>query len=455
MISRAKIFIRYTALIAWGAWAIGSTFFLFYKNADFDFIITYLFYLLFAGFLMWVSRHDLLSPLGLIVLNGFIAFGLNLPLFYGENRNIVTSDYTSMTITDGMLSKVLIVFLITTTGFVLGYYSLLHKYYPIKKLILIKSTSRKVTPLSFLIIFVILVAACIIRKTFHLGEAGAQPTIPYAGYLQYILYDGVLLLAIWYTAQALRQGKLYIVLGLILLLSMAISQALLSWRGGVIQIIYVTAGLFWYQVNRHQKKPPVSLAWLVILLLSANFVIELGNQVRTADEVGGQQHFAKSMGNFIESVIYRGQGTTRLAGVVDYFGDLTIFNHFFIVDLISQQESATHYIDRKLYAVGPKQSHSVGASGPGGPYMGMGMVGVFLGYFLLGAFYRSAYKNIFVDRDNNILAIVLYSYLVFSLTGVLSENFGMGFIKNLIALFFEIYLLRFLITKKTSRAPAK
>ena len=204
-------------------------------------------------------------------------------------------------------------------------------------------------------------------------------------------------------------------------------------------------GIFWYQMPAGEKKP-YSFIWLMVLPLVAGSIVQFGNAVR-AERLGGEKEFAASTGDMIEKIAYRSQGTTRLAVVAEKLGPLTLFNDFLIVDLAEEGLTTTTYVDRKYYAVGVRQSHSVGTSGPGGPYVGMGLFGVLIAYMLLGAFYRAVYGCV-VDSDaryGNIVGTVLYSYLTFILSALLSENFGIAFIKNMIAVFALVVALKIFI----------
>jgi len=302
------------------------------------------------------------------------------------------------------------------------------------------------------------IVAGAIRIRFHLGEAGIQPILPYAGYFQYTLFDGTLLFCGWFLAQSLRQGGLYVLLGLSLLVMMAIVQALLGWRGGIAQIGWIMIGIFWYQVPI-RGKTKYSLAWLLTLPLVAGSIVEFGNAVRS-EHLGGEKIFATSTSDMIEKIAYRSQGTTRLAVVADKFGPLTVFNGFLIRDIYAEGLTITSYIDRRFYAVEAKQSHSVGTSGPGGPYVAMGLFGVAVAYMMLGAIYRSVYDCV-VDSEGssgNLVATVLYCYLMLMLSTLLSENFDIAFVKNMTAVCAIILLMKMLIDggrdSRTNLRPA-
>lgn len=452
--SRSKLMVTTLVFIAWVGWGLSSTIMLLLANAATQFIALYVVYLLFGAVLLAACRRDILAPPGLFTLTGLFAFGLSIPLIYRGDRFLDTSDYTSFLITDESLFKVLVIVCVAQAAFVLGYYLNLLRFVPISRFLRTAPATRRVSVGAYLSAVALVVIAGAIRVRFHLGEAGIQPTLPYAGYFQYILFDGTLLFCGWFLAQGLRQSRLYVLLGLSLLVMMAVVQALLGWRGGIAQVGWIMIGIFWYQMPI-QGRTKYSLVWLLVLPLVAGSIVEFGNAVRS-ERLGGEKIFATSTSDMVEKIAYRSQGTTRLAVVADKFGPLTLFNDFLITDIYAEGLTITTYVDQRFYAVVAKQSHSVGTSGPGGPYVAMGLFGVLIAYMALGALYRSVYDcAVHSDRaSGNIVATILYCYLILILSGLLSENFDIAFIKNMTAVAAIIILLKTLINKGTGAGAA-
>jgi hypothetical protein len=448
-VSRSRFIVTTLVFIAWAAWGLTATVMLVLANAATAFVAVYAGYLLLGAALLVACRRDVLAPPGLFTLAGLFAFGLSLPLIYRGNRYLDTSDYTSFVITDGSLYKVLVIVCVAQAAFVLGYYLKLLRFVPIDRWLRTGAATRPVSIAVYLLLAILVIVAGAIRVKFHLGEAGIQPTLPYAGYFQYLLYDGVLLFCGWFLAQSLRQGWLYTCLGLSLLVMMAIVQALLGWRGGIAQVGWIMIGVFWYQVPV-RGRIRYSLIWLLLLPLIAGSIVEFGNAVRS-ERLGGEKIFATSAGDMIEKIAYRSQGTTRLAVVAENFGSLTLFNDFLIADIYAKGLTITNYVDQRFYAVVAKQSHSVGTSGPGGPYVAMGLFGVLIAYMVLGGLYRAIYDCVvrLSIGSGNIVATVLYSYMILIMSGVLSENFDIAFIKNMIAVSAILLTLKIFIKKRT------
>jgi hypothetical protein len=79
----------------------------------------------------------------------------------------------------------------------------------------------------------------------------------------------------------------------------------------------------------------------------------------------------------------------------------------------------------------------------------MGLFGVAIAYLALGAFYKWVHSCV-VDagsRSGNIVATVLYSYLIFLLLSLLAENFDIAFVKNMTAVAAFLFILKVCINK--------
>jgi len=437
--------IRYIVLSVWFAWIIVALILLFNAGSSTALISLYAVYLLFGTTVLLLKRKDLLSPPGIFTLGALVGFGLNIPL--------IVSGYLipDRPISDDTMVKVLVVLLCANAGFMAGYLVKLHKLMPTNWIVAVKSPARTVGIGSYILLACWVLIAGFIRIRFHLGEAGIQPLIQSgyikAGYIQYVLYEGVLILSLWYLSQALSRGSFYILLGISLLLGTTVIQALLAWRGGIAHILVLTIVLFWYEKKMYQKHNAGFFLWLVLPVLLLNPIIEYGNAIRV-QRLGGDIKFTRE--DYARKLLMRSQGTVRLADVVDYFGPVTFTNNFFIVELSAKGLSTTKFIDQKVYGVLPRQSNSFGTSGPGGPYVAMGLVGVFLAYALLGGFYRSIYRNIFISRTGalNAMSVVWYALLTYNLLALLTENFNISNIKTFIAIAAQVYVYKLFLYKR-------
>jgi hypothetical protein len=267
--------------------------------------------------------------------------------------------------------------------------------------------------------------------------------------MQYICYNGVLVLCLFFLAQGMRQSNIYTILGLIALLGIVLTQVLLSWRGGILHVLIMT--FFVFRGNQIQLKDKMfkPFIWLILLTLCAPVFIQYGNSVRS-EKLGGDKKFAQSASSFIFNVMNRTQGTTRLAVVVNDMQELKMTNDFKFIELYEKGLSTTRYIDIKLYGVLPNQSHSVGTSGLGGPYIACGLLGVIFAFFIFGALYRSSYECLKLGNSKNVFGIVWYSTMSFFLLDTLTENFNLSSVKYIIALSGIMFFLSRLLTKRDS-----
>jgi len=429
-------------LAGWAVWGIFSLMLFVSLGYSDDLLVSYVLYLFLGAVGLWGARRDLLAPTGAFILVAFSGFGMNIPLIAGGYIQLDGLDSSTLT-------KVMYILSCAHVGFMLGGLLPNTKFNPIRKIIEVDCSMRETSVKVFAILMLGLVGAAAVRKTFHLGEAGIQPDIPYAGVLQYLLYQGPLVMSVWFLAQGLVQKRSHALLGLSLLIGLAVTQAILGWRGGILYVLIIAAVPFWYQFKRVEMQKRYSMGWLMILIVLSSSIIQLGNGVRT-ERLGGESAFTKGNEEFIEKILLRAQGTTRLAEVIKHFGELSFTNGFLLEKLYVKDISATVYIDRAVYGVKPTQSHSVGTSGPGGMYTACGLLGVFGSYFLLGGFYRWSYFAMTNHEtcNVNVLGVVWYAFLIYMLFEVLNENFGVNALKMYFAVLAQIYTLKFLLKKK-------
>lgn len=429
----SKFFFHFT-VVFFSLWFCYSFFLL--VNSSQELLLLYLLYLILGIITIFAVREDILSPLGLFTLIAYQTFAMNIPLIASDALPILGH------IPEATLVKVLSILLIAQASFILGYVLPIYKAFPGDIITCSRHSPNtdSVSIFTFLAIAAIVGFSCLFRIKFHLGEAGAQPSIAYAGYFLYLLLNGVLIICIWYFIQGIRQSRLHTILSLSLLIIMASAQAYLGWRAGIIHILLLVLFAFWYNQLFFKNKSVKIVGWvLLIVLLIPNFM-QQANQFRT-QRLGGETEIAATPQDFFNKLVARSQGTTRLAAVADMIGPLSASNKFFIFELYSKGMSATKYVDMKVYNIGLKQSHSVGTSGPGSPYVAMGLSGVAMAYFLLGILYRSAYHTLKANAGRNPFTIVWYALLAYALFAILSENFNLNTLKLLTAEAVMIFLI--------------
>lgn len=440
-----KTGIGHSILVGWSLWAFFSLFLFIQSGTDDGLLISYFLYLIVGAVGLWGARKDILAPMGAFVLVAFSGFGLNIPL-------IATGHLPLIRIDDSTLTKVMIVVLYAHVGFMCG--SLLPNTYfnPIRKIIGTRNSTRGTSVAAFFGLLFLEIVAGIVRMKLHLGEAGVQPKVPYAGIFQFVLYHGLLMICVWYLVQGLTQKRMHTILGLVLLVGMAVTQALLGWRGGILNVLIIALVSFWYQFKLYDKQKKYSMGWLIILVFSSYSLIQLGNATR-AERLGGESSYAKSDSEFVMNIFTRSQGTTRLAEVVKHFGSLSFTNDFLVQKLLSQGLTTTKYVDKVVYGIEETRSHSMGTSGPGGPYTALGISGVLVSYFLFGMFYRLSYFAIanYKTTGINVFGLVWYAFLTIMLFEIVNENVSVNTLKMYFAVLTQLYFFKFLFRAPTPR----
>lgn len=392
-------------------------------------------YLLMCILTVATLRQNLLHPACLFIYVSLLGFGVNIPLF-------CTNFFPGVQYDDEVMQGVSLIILTSTGSALLGTI-IVPRFSEAPRSLKLHTPHPEVTFYRYLLCACGIALCGLIRLTFHLGEPGVQPRLPFAGILQFAFYEGAIIIALWYLSRGLQKGALHILCGLTLLAGVALIQALLGWRGGIVAMIMAATGVFILQDAYGKNRSPI---WLGILALAAVSLINLGNEIR-AEKLGGEKEFAKSEQGYITRVMYRGQGTSRLAEVVKYFGEVTPTNNHLYKELSEKGLSATAYIDREVYNIAKNQSNSIGTSGPGGPYVNFGLIGVFLAYLSLGIFFKIVYGLICVSNRDNPTGKIIYSYLILIAVQTQSENFGELQIKGIFAITFLGLSFNFLIQR--------
>ena len=129
--------------------------------------------------------------------------------------------------------------------------------------------------------FLWFVLAFIIRFNFKLGIAGEQPTIPFAGVLQYIFLDGSFIIFSYIFLKALEKKGTYLFFAFFLGLLIVVSQALLGWRGTIFKLINLIIVLSWFTMHKNFSLN-LPKKYLVIILITVPIFMQIGNTVRDA-----------------------------------------------------------------------------------------------------------------------------------------------------------------------------
>ncbi len=392
-------------------------------------------YIMMCTLTVTTLRQNLLHPACLFVYVSLLGFGLNIPLF-------CTNFFPGVQYDDEVMEGVSLVILTSTGASILGAI-ILPRFSKAPEVLKLHLPHPEAAPYRYLLCACGIALCGLIRLTFHLGEPGVQPSLPFAGVLQFAFYEGAIIIALWYLSRGLQKGPVHVVGAMGLLAGVALIQALLGWRGGIVAMLMAATGIFILQDAYSKNRSPV---WLAILAIAAVSLINLGNEIR-AEKLGGEKEFAKNEQGFLTRVIYRGQGTSRLAEVVKYFGEVTPTNNHFYKELAEKGFSATAFIDRELYNIAKSQSNSIGTSGPGGPFVNFGLIGVFLAYLSLGIFFKLIYNLIRASHRENPTAKIIYSYLIVIAVQTQSENFGELQLKGIFAITFLGLAFNFVIQR--------
>ena len=437
-------------------WAIYSTKLLLDAGST-PLLVAYQFYLVYLMVMAFICRANIMQPMGVSALVGFLAFGGNIPLF----ANGLLADIYP--IDTELLLKVLGVFALSQIAFALGtLFKIDRRFSPVHMLLHTKKVARNITGMHFFMLILFVIAAGAFRLKFNIGAAKAISPIPYSGYFHYGLLDGLLVVLLWFLAASLKKKNLgYTVLAGVSLMGLVVTQALLGWRGMIFRVVICVVVVFWFQKRLYHNERVRSFGWLIVLAMVGFFTIQLGHQTR-ARKMKAEENFSSSMTGFVDKILVRSQGTTRLAEVVNRFDKNPLTNDWFFLRLRQTRETATNYVDRTVYGVKSHQKHSVGCSGPGAVYLSAGLIGVGIVYFLWGIFYGNVYSQIGFEKSTppNLIAIALYAQMIDLLQYTNAENFDIGVLKKLAAVLAILYFSKIFVftgskKKKNWRQPVR
>lgn len=394
------------------------------------------------GFL-FVCREDILSPIGIATIWYIFGFLLSVPFYTASKQlNDVAPSSAAFTRTVGLSLVGLWAFAIgTISGFQII-------FRPIFRWI--TQTKRPLRPSGhgqFILVLIWLLLGAAIRLYFSVGRAAVESIIriaDIAGIVQFAFNDGSLILIGLFLYRSFERSKLFLMEGYILLIGYSVAQLLLGWKGAILGALLMFITVLWYQRGEQRHR---SLMWALILVLFIPATMQIGYSVR-AQETGVSKTYAADPTEFLLKTVTRLDGNARFAKVLEYETrgqGISLTNGFKIIPLIRSGMPTVQYADFYVHGIAPEQRTSAGASGPGGAYIALGLSGIIVGYFLLGAVYRSIH-NLVKNFSDPTLAIVLYGLMVYILVIFLAENFGVDqFIKRIFIVAIILILSRLLL----------
>ena len=393
---------------------------------------------------LFLSRKDILSPIGIATIWYIFGFLLCVP-FYTASQELhyIAPSSSALTQTVGLSLVGLLAFAI---GSISGFQRI---FRPIFRWITqTKTHLRPVGHGQFILVFIWLLLGGVIRLSLGIGQAREDSSIQIgniAGIIQFLCNDGGLILVGLFLYRSFGRGKPFLIEGYILLIGYVLVQLLLGWKSAILGALVLFIVLLWYQQGEQRHR---SLIWALILVVFVPVTMQLGYSVRTRYSDGISEIYAVGSKDFLLKVVTRLDGNARFAKVLDYETrgqGISLTNNFKLIYLIRVGLETVQYVDYYIHGIAIERKTSTGASGPGGAYIGLGLSGIILGYFVLGAMYRSVYKLI-DTLSNPTMAIVLYSLMVFTLISFFAENFRFSqFIKRIFIIAVILVLSRFLL----------
>jgi len=399
---------------------------------------------------LFISRKDVLSPVGIATIWYIFGFLLAVPFYICSQRLFYTAPSSSaFTQTVGLS-------LIGLWAFAIGAVSGFQRIFrPIFRWI--TQTKTPLRPLGhgqFIFILIWLLLGAAIRLYLNIGRATEESVIripKITGIIQFMFNDGSLILIGLFLYRSFEHRKIFIIEGYVLLVVYVITQLLLGWKGAILGALLMFITVLWYQRGEQRHR---SLMWALILVLFIPVTMQIGHAVRTRYYTGRSEKYFTSPMDFLLRTVTRLDGNVRFAKMLDYETrgqGISLTNDFKLYFLLRSGMTAMQYADIYVHRIALERKTSTGASGPGGAYIALGLSGIIVGYFLLGAVYPSIH-NLVKSFSDPTLAIVLYGLMISMLITFFAENFGVSqFLKRIFVSGIILVLSRFLLQSENSQ----
>ena len=404
---------------------------------------------------LFKTRRSPFSPKFIISFWFLVSYVFPLAFLINQVESNYLLGDKSMYSNVAILTESMIVVLIAYVGVLLATNIRLKKTFVLWKKTINRISKGSLNYLIIIICFVWFVLSYFLRKEYQLGVAGSQPIITsYAGVLQYLLFNGNIVILSYLFIYCFKNKKKYLFPVLLVAFTLIASQALLGWRGDVIKILLLLVSLFYFvkismkkinnKLTTRKKSIKISKKYVYISLILIPLMINMGDLNRS--EKIGRGFQETSILKYLTKFMLRGQGLTRLIYVVnEEDSSFSLTNNFFFLKL--EDMSSINYIDRKLYNIDPKYSNSTGGGGIGNSYLSMGLLGVFFTYFMIALVYHVFYNRL-INMGLNPFLVVCYGQMMMLLPNYIMENTGLFMLKEFLVIILLSYFYGVLINKK-------
>lgn len=392
--------------------------------------------------LLYCCRRDVFSPVGSGTLWYSLSFLLPIPFHVSPSAMDESAlSHSGLALSVGLS---LVGLLCYALGSVCGADAI---FRPIFRWV--TSTKAPLRPSShrqFILMVAWVIMAGAIRYGLRLestGGEGADAPARVAGVLAYTLKGGTLLLIGLFFYRA-RRGAIMMIEGFILVSGYAVVQMLMGWKSALLEPLVMFIVVLWYQQTLSHRRR--SLLWILIPLMLVPTSMSVGHAYRARIIEGTKSEYAASAREFALKIVSRVDGNYRFVAVLGHEMEgrgLSFTNDFKMFSLMSTGITTVSYADWYVFkhpVVGAATSS--GASGPGGAYIGMGLLGIVLGYLLIGAIVKALF-SVMTSLPDPSLAVALYGITVINLDALFAENF----LLSLLAKHYFLYAIVLIVAK--------
>jgi len=420
--------------------AIGASF-----RSNLDVAFSFLCFFVVSLFCIRLSGNDIVSPPAMLFIVGVVCF--TLPFAYLINGGSYTKHFSGSS-----YSKAYAVFVFGFLSFLIAYQANIMRLVSPTLIVGRKISHPKpnyvvntaVTSSALIVFYAI-------RIKYSIGLPGKLPGHVFAGIIYYLSTTFVVMYCVHnfitslFTPSTAREKTIAV----IPIFLYAIYQASLGWRGGTIVAFFLIPVLIWYRHVFHDLKFRIHhLGLFVLIVLFVYAVISLGamrrgtSMTESAFSVSPSEIILEYRVSFLR-IWQRFWGISFLETVTSFIDKNILTNNWLILDLMQDNMSANMYHNKVIIGDSLQKIHGNAATCTGSFLIMAGLVGVFMGNFIIGNVMRYLYDCLMNSKTDRVYSLLLYSSSILFFFSTIIAGFSLGTLKELFIIVTYVLMVRF------------
>lgn len=405
----------------------------------------FLFFFVISLFLIRLSRNDIVSPPAMLFFVGIVCF--TLPLVY-----LINNDSSLLYFFQRSYSKAYAIFVFGCLSFLLGYQANIGRMLSSALIVGKKYPCAKA---NYLVNTVIISYAFIffygIRIKYSIGLPGMRPEHVFSGVIYYLSTTFLLMYCLqnYITSLLTPSTARQKIIAILPLFFFAIYQASLGWRGGTIVVFFLVPVLIWYRHVFYNLKFSIRhFVWFVLIVLFVYVFISFGAMRRGTSVT--ERTFSVSFSEILLEhrvgllrIWQRFWGISFLETVSSFIDKNVLTNNWLVLDLMQENMSANMYHNKIIIGDSFGKIHGNAATCTGSFLIMAGLVGVFVGNFIMGNVMRYLYGCLMSSKTDRLCSLLLYSTSLLFFFSTTIAGFSLGTLKEFFVIIAYILTVRF------------